>query len=105
MNPDSFNAGLVSMHSSNMDGFTHTFNGGTPVVDSSDETLSTLIIELAAEDVIAIQNETAIASIDQNTFISIEIGAISDFSNNFASASDRISIERFGIITDILPAS
>ena len=104
VDPGSYNYSRVSMHSQSLGGFTHTLTGGTPRVDTSDETLSTILLKLAAADVLALHNESSIATSHLNSYISLEPGAISDFSENPVLASGVIQLETSGVITDSQPA-
>ena len=87
VDPESFVPSLWSFHSAGTGGTTIRLTGGTASFSSSDDLFKTLRINFADTDLIKLENNTFIATLMANSYLSFETGAISDFSDNEISSA------------------
>lgn len=60
----------------------YPLSGGETSYSPTDNLFTTLRVTLAAPDVIAIRNDTSIATVQSDTFLVLSPGAVEDFSDN-----------------------
>ena len=72
-------------------------SGGETSYSPADSLFTTLRVALAAQDVIAIRNDTSIATVQSDTFLVLSPGAVADFSDNplNVTTSRGIMAERY----------
>ena len=87
VDPNSFVPSLWSFHSASTGGITISLSGGTASFSASDSLFKTLRVSFADTDLIRLENNTSIATLISNSYLSFGTGAISDFSGNELSAT------------------
>ena len=86
VDPDTFIPSLFVLNSaSDGTGTTYNFTGGIASLSMAD--VETVRIFLSSDDILALQRDSTIATSVSNTFIVLQTGAISDFSDNLSPPS------------------
>ena len=60
----------------------YPLSGGEASFSPADNLFTTLRVTLAAPDVVAIRNDSGIATVRSDTFLALSLGAVADFSGN-----------------------
>lgn len=60
----------------------YPLSGGEASFSPADNLFTTLRVTLAAPDVVAIRNDSSIATVRSDTFLALSLGAVADFSGN-----------------------
>jgi len=96
VDPSSYIPGRFTFYSSSgSSSEVYPLTGGTASFNPDDPLFTTLRINLGSEDVLALQNNSDIATLRSNSYLQLATSAVSDFNENGVQATTRLLPSQF----------